>query len=262
MKETTPRLTAVQFERFMDSGRTAPALCGCEDQADRLVGEYVVKLRGSIQDAGLLKELLASRLARHFGIATPEPAVVTIESALAELVAGSEPDHAVRIRGSVGLNFGTRALRGVSTWPVDKTIPEAMWQQAVDIFAFDALIQNPDRRYQNPNLFARGDTLVVFDHETAFSFLLDIFPSPSPWKLSDQRYLIDHVFYRRLKTMPIDLSRFEAGLRGLSDGLLGKIVVDVPAEWNNNGVAQIDRHLRTMRDHAGEFADEIRRFLA
>jgi hypothetical protein len=58
-----PRLTAIQFERFMTSGRTSPALCGCEDQAGTLTGEYVVKLRGAVGESALLYELLAARLA-------------------------------------------------------------------------------------------------------------------------------------------------------------------------------------------------------
>ena len=256
-----PRLTAIQFERFMTSGRTSPALCGCEDQAGTLVGEYVVKLRGAIGTPGLLKELFAAKLAGHFGLASPEPALIAIEPALVELIASTQPTQAARIRGSVGLNFGTRALSGVSIWPVDKTIPEAMWQAAVDIFAFDALIQNPDRRFGNPNLFTRGDSLLVFDHETAFSFLLALFPSPEPWKLADQQYLTDHVFYRKLKSKPIDLTGFTASLGGLSDALLAGIVADVPAEWNNDNLPKIERHLRTVRDRAGEFAQEVQRIL-
>jgi hypothetical protein len=137
-----------------------------------------------------------------------------------------------------------------------------MWQGAVDTFAFDALIQNPDRRYSpNPNLLARGDTFFIFDHEMAFSFLLVLFPSTTPWKLDDQPLLTDHVFFRKLKSKPIDLTGFTASLGGLSDGLLKEIVADVPAEWNNDNLPKIERHLRTVRDHAGEFAEEVRRFL-
>ncbi len=256
-----PRLTAVQFERFMASGRTSPALCGCEDQSGAYAGEYVVKLRGAVGPSGLLNELLAARLAGHFGIASPEPALIAIDPALVELVAASQPAQEARIRGSAGLNFGTRALSGVSTWPVDKTIPDAMWQAALDVFAFDALIQNPDRRYNNPNLFTRGDSLLVFDHETAFSFLLAILPSEEPWKLNDQQYLTDHVFYRKLKSKPIDLTGFTAALGGLSEGILTGIVADVPGEWNNDNLPKIERHLRTVRDRAGEFAAEVQRIL-
>src|SRR6185437_5976243 len=65
---------------------------------------------------------------------------------------------------------------------------------AMDVYAFDALIQNIDRRRQNPNLATQGDEIVLFDHECAFSFLLAIFPSPEPWDLSREAYLAEHVF--------------------------------------------------------------------
>jgi hypothetical protein len=225
-------------------------------------GDYVVKLRGAVEESGLLKELMAARLAQHFGLPSPEPALISIERELVELIAATEPSHVARMRSSIGLNFGTKVLTGGSIWPVDKSIPDGMWQAAVDIFAFDALVQNPDRRYSpNPNLLTRGDTIFVFDHETAFSFLLALVPSARPWKLEDQRYLTDHVFYRKLKSKPIDLKRFMLSLSGLSDGVLDGFVADVPAEWNNDNVHRIEHHLRSVREHAAEFTEEVQRFL-
>src|ERR1700733_7096944 len=137
------RVTAVQFHRFMNSGRTSPVLCGCEDELGKR-DDYVVKLRGGLDrgEAGLVCELVASRLASYFGMAVPEPALVLIEADFAELVAAAEPQGAKLLRSSIGLNFGSRQLSDVTAWPVDKWIPEAMWQAAVNIFAFDSLIQN------------------------------------------------------------------------------------------------------------------------
>lgn len=225
------------------------------------MGEYVVKLCGAIGEAGLLNEIFAAALARHFGMAAPGPAVITIEPALVELIINTQASQAALLRGSIGLNFGTKALSGVSIWPVEKSLPDAMWQAAVDIFAFDALIQNPDRRFNNPNLFTQGDNLLVFDHEMAFSFLRAILPSESPWNLDHQQFLTNHVFYRKLKSRPIDLAGFTDSLRGVSDSLLDAIVADVPAEWNNGGIPKIERHLRTVRERAGEFAEAVRRIL-
>lgn len=255
------KLTAIQFERFMTSGRTSPALCSCEDTSGAMVGEYVVKLRGAVREIGLLKELFGAKLVAYFGLASPEPALIVLQEALVDLIASVQPSKADVVRGSVGLNFGTKALSGVSTWPVDRQIPEAMWQAAVNIFAFDALVQNPDRRYANPNLLNIGDTFLVFDHELAFSFLEGLFPSATPWKLNDQSYLADHVFYRMLRSKPIDLTGFTESLASLSDVLLAGMVADVPPEWNNGDPPKIELHLHAVRDHAEEFAEEVRRFL-
>jgi len=215
-------LTAVQFTRFMASGRTSPSLIRCEDEFGAAAGDYVVKLRGSVQQTGLLRELLGSRLASHFSLSAPEPAFVTLEQSLVSLIANSDQAKAAIVNASVGLNFGSKAAIGYSTWPVDRKIPAVVWQMAVDIFAFDALVQNPDRRFNNPNLLVNGDSILIFDHEIAFSFLLDIFPSPSPWRLESQQYLADHVFYRQLKSQEIDLTGFTSRLMNLSDAVLDR----------------------------------------
>src|ERR1700722_11165674 len=109
-----PRLIAAQFHRTMETGRTSPILCGCEDQSGNNVGDYVVKLSGCMERRGqaTLSELFASRLASHFGILIPGPALVEINSSFADLVANRQVSIARGIRDSVGLNFGSRALIG------------------------------------------------------------------------------------------------------------------------------------------------------
>jgi hypothetical protein len=258
-----PRLIAAQFHRFIKTGRTSPALCGCEDKTGKRVDDFVIKLRGEMDHGqnGLLCELIASRLAAHFGLKSPDPALVAIDADFAELVAAAEPQAASRMRNSIGLNFGSRLLTDASEWPVDKSIPDTMRQAAVDIFAFDALIQNPDRRFNNQNLLTRGDDIFVFDHEIAFSFLLDVLPSKTPWLLEGQQYLTDHVFYRQLRSKPIDVDRFTLALSNLAGPALDRILAEVPAEWNNERVTMIKRHLRTVSKHGPEFTEQIRRRL-
>jgi hypothetical protein len=209
-----------------------------------------------------LFELVASRLAAHFGLVSPDPALVSIDAEFAKLVVAREPHQATRMRNSIGLNFGSRLLVDATEWPVDMKIPDSMRQTALDIFAFDALIQNPDRRFENQNLLIRGDDIFVFDHELSFSFLLSVLPSSAPWRLEDQLYLADHVFYTRLRKKPIDLSRFVAALVALPEGAMPEIVAEVPPEWNNEILQRIEGHLRVVSNHAIEFAEEIRRRLA
>jgi len=259
-----PIVEAVLFHRFMTSGRTSPALCGCEDQAGQNAGDFVIKFLGGMERGtrGLVAELVASRLASRFSIPVPVPALVVLDHTFAELVARSQPTRAERLRKSVGINFGTRLLDDVTTWPVDKAIPEAMWQTAISIFAFDALIQNPDRRFSpNPNLFTRGDRIFVFDHELAFSFLESFLPTDDPWRLERQHYLADHVFYRRLKSKQFDLGEFTATLAAFP-AWWPEIVTDIPAEWNNGSLARIEDHLRAVAERSTDFVEEIRRRLA
>src|SRR5690242_4829399 len=134
------RVTATQFVRVMTTGRTRPILCGCSDDGGNLVGDFIVKLLGqpAAGQRGALYEIVASRLAEHFGILVPEPAAVGITPEFGLLVSNSQPRLASALQTSVGLNFGTRVINPMATWLVGRTIPEAMLGDATKIFAFDA----------------------------------------------------------------------------------------------------------------------------
>ena len=248
----------------MTTGRTTPALCACEDVAGANAGDYVVKLFGGTERRyrGMLSEFVASRLASYFGIATADPALVGIDEELATLVASIHGPAAANFQASVGPNFGCRHLTDVSSPPVDGSIPEASWAQAVNVFAFDALIQNPDRRFNNPNLFLRGDGILVFDHELAVSFLEELLPLSKPWAIQSLRFLDDHVFFRRLRKRPLDLDQFTGALAALTQPTLASMLAAVPEPWNNEDVARIEDHLLTVAGNAAAFAEEVRRRLA
>lgn len=259
-------LVATQFHRVMQSGRTSPILCGCEDHIGNHIGDYVVKLRGCVErrEQGMLSELFASLLASHFGILVPGPALVEISPSFSDLVVNRQPSIAEGIRNSVGLNFGSKLLVGAATWPVDKTIPDSMRQAAMNVFAFDALIQNPDRRFNNPNLLMNGDDIYIYDHESAFSFLLAIIRNRTPWTLDGEDYLDTHVFFRRLKGRPNDAADFIdfiSRLESLTDTLLHRIMSDMPERWIENGSVGIESHLRELRAHADDFAVALNRRL-
>lgn len=258
------RVTATTFHHFMGSGRTSPAIFSCELGGQ--TSEYVVKLRGGLErrEKGLACELYASMLASYFGLATPRPAIVTLDEDLVNAILeglGNDLHRAKIIRESIGLNFGTNFLVNLSIWPVDKPIPSVMRSLAMLVFSFDALIQNPDRTFSNPNLGSRDEELFVFDHELAFSFLLSIFPDESPWILSNQQYLERHVFARGLKDEPFPEEFFDR-LIGFSHETASILSNEVPDEWKCDDVAKIEAHLMLMSEHAAEFAEEVRRRLA
>jgi RNAse (barnase) inhibitor barstar len=151
----------------------------------------------------------------------------------------------------------------MTTWLVGRMIPEAMFRDATNIFAFDALIQNPDRRVANPNLFTQGDSIYVYDHEeTSFSFLLALSPSTEPWNLERETYLEDHVFYSRLRAKEIDLKDFGQNLKALTTDVLMGIREEVPLEWAHKDLIGIEGHLTKIQKNADEFVEQIRRRLA
>jgi hypothetical protein len=258
------RLTATQFVRVMRSGRTNPILCGCSDSAGDPAGEFILKLLGQPKagSCGALFEFVASRLAQHFDILVPEAAAIEITPDFAQTVADVQPQLGPAIQAGVGCNFGSRVIKPMSTWLVGRSIPEAMLADAVKIFAFDALIQNPDRRADNPNLFTQGDNIYVYDHETSFSFLFALAASPQPWNLEDQNYLQHHVFYSRLRSRELDFNEFRDRLKALTEIVLTRISTDVPKEWIHGNWERIETHLNEIRARADEFVEQVRRRLA
>jgi hypothetical protein len=140
-----------------------------------------------------------------------------------------------------------------------------MRQAAMNVFAFDALIQNPDRRFDNPNLLVSGDDVYVYDHESGFSFLLAIAPNRTPWTLDVEDYLDTHVFFRGLKGRPHDTmgaADFVSRLKSLTDDTLRRITSDIPERWRENGSTEIESHLRELRAHADDFGFALDRRLA
>lgn len=108
-------LTATDFIRVMDSGRTQPCLMICEDE-DGNEHEVVVKLTGNPQlsPGGFLSEAMASMVANAVDLITPMPYKVEIEKAFADSV--QHPSMRAMVQSSVGLNFGS------SKWGAGTTI--------------------------------------------------------------------------------------------------------------------------------------------
>lgn len=230
----------------------------------------MVKLRGGMErpDAPVC-ELCASILAEHLGLRVPSSALVMIDEELAEVVAEAESarsdSNAHIIRASIGWNFGSQFVTNLTTWPVDRGVAVSMREAATNVFAFDALIQNPDRTFKNPNLgiSAEGGTseIVIFDHESAFSFLLNILPSGQPWNLETESYLDNHVFAKVLKGERLK-DHFLEQLRLVSKDFFDGIAEQVPQDWQAGNLSRLGDHVRLVGEHAEEFATEVERKLA
>jgi hypothetical protein len=261
-------LTAAQFIQPMGTGRTRPLLLGCENAEGGLV-ELVVKLRGPhLETKAQIAELMAAQLADDLGLDVPRSAIVEVPPGFDSVV--TEPDAATAVRQSSGLNFGSVHLgTGFTTWPPHRSPHGAQRDQAASIFAFDALIQNPDRRAENPNLWARSDRLGVYDHEQAFSFLFlpIIGGAPRPWIASDQvsafRFLENHIFYSSLRGSDFDLQPFEERLGYLTDAQIGAYPASVPPEWRegNDLCECIADYLREAREERSKLMSFLRHML-
>ena len=209
----------------------------------------------------LMCELVASLLAQQLGLSAPEPAIVQLDPAIAQLLPPGEDRVSAMIRSSGGPNFATKVLVGAGIPPVDEPLSVSMRSQAGDVFAFDALTQNPDRRFDNPNLLRVSEQLFLIDHETAFSFLYALTVPTPPWHLEQLDFLERHVFYRSLRGKDIKFDRFAEALEALSDAKIDLIETEIPTEWKNENLEKVLSHIREIRDHAQSFVDQVARRL-
>jgi hypothetical protein len=243
-------------------------LLGCEDAAGEKF-EVVVKFRGrEMTEKAQSAELIAAQLADDLGLQTPIPAVVTVPSGFEAIIA--EKGLAAMVKNSPGANFGSVHLgAGFTTWPPGRAPFGAQRDQAADIFAFDTLIQNPDRRAANPNLWACSNRLGVYDHEQAFSFLSVpiLGGAPKPWLVANQpasfRFLEQHIFYHSLRGGPLNLGPFKGKLAALTDERIRVYIEAVPARWRNQSdfCGQIAEYLGEARQQREDLINCIQHIL-
>lgn len=163
---------AIAFRKPMQRGLTKPFLVTGRHLETGEEIELVVKPRAGYanrQDA-IFKEIFSTLLARELGVLTPVPVIVEIPKGL-EFGAEDYPDSKAMIEQSYGLNYTTVFLgNDWKTWTKGAN-PRGIDQEMIQsTFCLDALLQNMDRRQDNPNLLWKGDQLVTLDFDKAFAY--------------------------------------------------------------------------------------------
>ncbi|GAA2227939.1 HipA family kinase [Streptomyces indiaensis] len=147
---------ATRFIAPLREGGSLPGLIEADDS-----GTYVLKFTGAGQGRKtLVAEVVCGELARRLGLRMPRLVTVALDP---ELGLG-EPDEQVQslLRSSGGTNLGMDFLSGALgfdplAFPVN---PE----EAGRVVWFDALINNVDRSWRNPNLLRWQGELWLVDH--------------------------------------------------------------------------------------------------
>lgn len=257
-------IRAAAFVKAFRTGRTCPCLMLCADEEGNQI-EAVVKLVSGPQstNTGLICELMASLLATDLDLPIPTPYIVEIDPDFYQCI--TDAALADRFRKSAGMNFGSRYLGpGHVTWPQGRSISGPLLQDAADIFAFDLMIQNPDRRKDKPNLLCKSDELVIFDHEMGFSFLYAIRSDEYPWEGKGIDYAKDHVFYGGLKGRTLQFDRMQGALEAIDDRRLEVYIESVPDSWQDesgNAANRINEYLMMARDNNKKLFQKIREVL-
>lgn len=234
---------ATRFIKRMGTGRTMPCLIECDnDRGDKI--EVVVKYSGNLyeKEKSLAFEAIAAMLAADLGLPIPESFLVELDDAFIALVPDSEVRSAMQ--KSCRLGYGSRLVTGYAVWPKGQTVPRDNVTAAAEIAIFDKIIENGDRRPENPNCQFRADDFLIFDHELAFTRALFWI---EPWEDGGFDVLAkreDHIFARPYYEAGLnDLSHFILKWDGLDANRFKEYKTTLPLEWLQNpaDVEHIDR---------------------
>lgn len=214
-------LTEVTATRYVTPLREGGSLPGIVE-GDNL-GTYVMKFTGAGQGRKtLVAEVICGELGRRLGLRVPE--LVTLQ--LDPVIGLSEPDEEVQdlLKASGGLNLGMDYLPGSIGF--DPLAYEVGAEEAGRVVWFDALINNVDRSWRNPNLLVWHGDLWLIDHGATMiwhhNWPTAQASAAKPYNASD------HV----LASFGPDLAAAAADLAPrVTEELLTEVVADVPDEW-------------------------------
>lgn len=258
---------AVGFDGRVQSGRTVPCRLTCE-MADGTEVEVVAKLSDGCDRkvTALAMEAIAAMLGADLDVPVPEPFLVALE---AEFIAGI-PDVTVAAMAlrSNPIAFGSKHLPpGYTSWPLGKSIPKDAIATAAEIFAFDALIVNEDRRPANPNCLFNGSSLAIYDHEMAFPSTEGIIGWRQPWEigsLESFKRTRRHLFSEQLCGKAVNFDRFAGAWLAVTDERLAAYSAALPDAWNSADqyVDQALRYIGQVRDNIEAALQEVRRVIS
>ncbi|WP_193176423.1 HipA family kinase [Oricola nitratireducens] len=259
------RVRAVEFVKEATSGRTGPAILVCEDEDDERI-ELFCKLSAGCDEGvrNLARELLSAYLAADLELPVPRPYLVELDPVFLDVL----PEG--RFRNVAGrseyLAFGSlRVPNQFSIWTPTTSLTAELVETAAGILLFDGIIQNPDRRSENPNCLVRGGDVRIIDHELAFTHGLVLGWRP-PWEPGGMRSFETpgfHIFREPLRGLPINYEPISERWQNISDARLEEYLDALPGEWNDARAtiqAGIDL-IKEARDRIDGCIDEMRRIL-
>ncbi|WP_411113939.1 HipA family kinase [Streptomyces sp. 029-5] len=214
-------LTEVTATRYVTPLREGGSLPGIVEADD--LGTYVIKFTGAGQGRKtLVAEVICGQLARRLGLRIPE----LVRMQLDPVIGLSEPDQEVQelLKASGGLNLGMDYLPGSIGF--DPLAYQVGPEEAGRIVWFDAVINNVDRSWRNPNMLVWHGDVWLIDHGATMIWHHNWPGAPAsaakPYNASD------HV----LASFGPDIASAAAELAPLvTEELLTEVAADVPDEW-------------------------------
>lgn len=211
-------VTATRYVTPLREGGSLPGLVEADD-----LGTYVMKFTGAGQGRKtLVAEVLCGRLGRELGLRVPELVRIWLDS----VIGLAEPDEEVQelLKASGGVNLGMDFLPG--SLGFDPLAYEVDAEEAGRVVWFDALVNNVDRSWRNPNMLVWHDDLWLIDHGATLIFHHNWATARAA---ADRPYdASDHAlapFAPDIETAAADLAP------RVTEELLAACAADIPDEW-------------------------------
>lgn len=181
----------------LKGGSTKPWLINV--RTEKGIKPYVVKLfkKAHIDDyAAVAKEIFASVLAKDLDLQCPEPALIELNETFIKTLTTEEKQD-LDSRDS-RIKFGSEYIEGTVTY--NKVIGRSLLDRYnfENIYAFDNLIRNMDRKPSKPNILISNTQFHLIDHELSLPINLQTlreFDSEN-WTYNFK----NHIFYQYLKS--------------------------------------------------------------
>lgn len=250
------KVIASRLERKMGNGRTSPCLIVCETDEDDV--ELVVKFSEGCfeKEKNLVIESIAAMLAADLDLPVPEPFLVEIDDVFINSI--GDPSLRELLQKSNRLAFGSKKLPdGFAVWPNSSRVPAMLTQTAAEVFVFDAIIVNSDRRPGNPNCLYTGDEIGIFDHELSFASQQVLFWK-APWLEGGFDAISSpllHIFApANFEVRPTNLDRFKNAWDQLPDHRFQEYCEALPFEWGDHDAYLEDtvKYLKEVKSRISE----------
>lgn len=206
----------------------------------------------------LCRELLAAFIAKELDILVAEPVVIDVSKEFVETLVG-HPGYRTA-SNSIGLNFGCQYIEGLLPLTNSQPLNDNQYTEAVKIFALDVFISNADRNINKPNAGTTdGNNIVIFDHELAFGFVMDIIKNNTPWIFSeaDKGWIKNHYFYSVLMGSEHDFEGFVDMFDRLDNNFWSVATSLIPSEWHCSQINEIQTKLVQLVENKSTFLDEL-----
>ena len=213
----------------------------------------------------LVAELLGNIVAKRMGIQTPEPCLVILETPICTAINASLRSLGFSQTIQPGYAAGCEWLRPPPVpYTIGQLLTPELRKQAVELYVFDMLAQNLDRRPDKVNCGLNSGGLVAFDFELCFQHLfLPIIGGlgGEHWQPSLSIAGRSHLFYRPTRTEPPSTESIEAMLAGITSDWWNGVSSSLPNEWTADA-NRLGSVVLEIAAHAREFAEDILRSLA